>query len=184
MAVVVVQEITLIPFPVLKQARTLEPDGLAVAEGIVVGNGSGGNSQITFRGPTSHLYVLRKISGEATGSATTPGNMEWTGRAFWISDSSPGDGLFVTLASFPQSGAFTNKFVLTSVTANDLVKSTEKIPLGAVISRPSSSNGFYIVDAANNNAQTITIRVVFAAYRREALTVPGFLDTLQRGLVR
>jgi len=178
-AVVTTQEITLIPFPVRTQQRTLEPDGLAVAQGTILGDGSGGNSQITFRGPTSHLYVLRACSGQATGSATTPGNGEWTGRAFWIEDSSPGDGLFISIVGMAGSSAFSNKFATTSVSAKDLPESFSRIPLDAVISRPSSSNGFFIVDYDNITGQTIVIRVVFAAYRREALTVPGFLDGLR-----
>lgn len=178
MAVVTAVEIELIPFPVRIQQRTLEPDGLAVGQTSILGDGSGGNSQITFRGPTSHLYVLRQVSLQATGSATTPGNGEWTGRAFWIADSSAGDGLFVNIAGAAQSSAFSNRFVITSVTAKDLVDGFSRIPLGAVISRPSSSNGFFIIDYDNITGQTILARVVFTAYRREALTVPGFLDTL------
>lgn len=184
MAVVRVQEITLVPFPVREQRRTLEPDGLAIAEAVQASDGSGGNNQITFRGPTSHLYLLRQISVQATGISTSPANGEYTGRAFWIEDATPGDGLFVVLEGLAASSVFANKFVLTAIASRNLVDAFSRIPLGAVITRPSSANGFFITDLDNLTGQTITVRVVFTAYRREALTVPGFLDTLQAGTVR
>lgn len=139
--------------------------------------------QVTFRGPTSHLYILRAISEVSTPGAA-PGNQEWTGRAFWMDDGAGFTGTFVRLASLAQSAAFANRHVMTSVTAKDLVDGFERIPLGHVRSVPNSSNGFFIVDKQNIDSQVTTIAVIFTAYRREALTVPGFLDKLQSGLVR
>ena len=85
MAIVTAVTGELVPFPVEKQRRSLEPDGIFFAQIAVTGDGTGGNNQFRVRAPTSHLYVLRALHMEHVGT-TNPGSPVVTGFAEWLSD--------------------------------------------------------------------------------------------------
>lgn len=185
MAVVETRELALIPLPVRRQRGTLEPDGYAHATHAITGDASGGAVQVSFYAPTSHVYILRAFSMEVDGG-TDQGNGSILGRAFWLEDRTGMQGDFYGICNAATLTSHTNRDVQAASVGMELVEMYKHIPLGRArpVESTSTSNLFFVVSQQNVNTQVTTWSLLFAAYRVEAMRVPGFIDGLRSGLVR
>lgn len=180
----VVESVTarLVPFPVQKQRRTLEPDGILYGSRATAGDGSGGNIQHRYDAPTSHLYVLRSIHLEHAGT-TNPGSVAVTGFSEWLFDASSFVANFAVILRMSQAQFSASVWFNNGGDVVGLLEVFRNLILGT-ISPPLGANDITVVDFDNVNAQTSTSRLMWHAYRKEAFTVPGILDRLRSGLVR
>jgi len=174
-----------VPFPVRVQRRTLEPDGIAIASVLATGDGSGGNVLITIRADTNEFFYILKAWSSRVGGVSTPGQLVVFFSPQWINDINTGTSAFdiECLVNFEQHGV---NFRLRAGDIADVLRSVEIVPLGRVQALTAATQDLLVFNyEANVNLQVYDSQVLFYVYRKEALTVPGFLDQLVRpGLIR
>lgn len=174
-----------IPFPVQVQRRTLEPDGIAIASVDVTGDGSGGNVLITIRADTNEFFYILKVWSSRVGGVSTPNQLVVFFNPEWIRDINTGSSAFniECLVNFEQHGS---NFRLRAQDVAGVLRSVETLPLGQVQALSAATQDLMVFNYETNvNLQVYSSQVLFYVYRKEALTVPGFLNQLvQPALIR
>jgi len=180
--------VQLIPFPTRRQRATLEPDGVAIFALETTGDGSGGNVLVTIRADNNEFfYVLRSISPAASNTgAGDPGAAVVILNPAWIQDATAFTPVF-------QLEAYVDLVVTTTgvhrAIGRDIagaLQMAQHVPVGKVSPLTASTQDLALVNyILNVNSAVYRTMGVFFAYRKEALTVPGFLEALASpGLVR
>lgn len=176
-----------VAFPVRVQRRTLEPDGIALFSLKTDADASGGNVLVTVRADTNEFfYILKALSLRVNISAAQPGPVAVVWNPEWIED----------LQSFAQG--FNLELLLNlaeTTTANwrpqvqdvaAAIAAGKTMPLGKVRPLSATTQDLMLFNfVTNTDGADYFCQGVFYVYRKEALTVPGFLDQLVRpGLIR
>ena len=176
-----------VPFPVEVQRRTLEPDGIALFALQTAGDASGGNVLITVRSDDNEFfYILKAIALRVNTSVANPGPVTTVWNPEWIED----------LQSFAQGFNLEITTPVLEVSATQwrqpadqvagVLRAAETVPVGKVRPLSASTQDLMLFNwpTNTNNAGYFSMGL-FYVYRKEALTVPGFLDQLVRpGLTR
>lgn len=176
-----------VPFPVAVQRRTLEPDGIALFSLKTDADASGGNVLVTVRSDSNEFfYVLKVLSLRVNTSAAQPGPVVVVYNPEWIED-------LQTFAQGFNIELLTNLVETGSAVwrpeAQDMagiLRASESMPLGKVRPLSASTQDLMLFNfVTNTDGADYFSMGIFYAYRKEALTVPGFLNQLVRpGLVR
>ncbi len=185
MAVLGFATVQLRPFPVRTQRRTLEPDGIAFATSREAGDGSGGNVLVTIRADNNEFfYVLRAWTARVTASSS-PGQLIAVYNPEWIDDAAAFTISFNVEAQVSMV-AHGGNFRPASAGVADVLLAGQHLPLGKISPLTAATQNLMLFNFETNvNAGAYDTVVYFFAYRKEALTVPGFLEALASpGLVR
>lgn len=176
-----------VPFPVQIQRRTLEPDGIAIFSLATTGDGSGGNVLITVRSSDNEFfYVLRAVSLSVGPSAANPGPVVVIWNPEWVEDVSAFAAAFNLELVMDVLETTSANWRIQTLDVAGALSSGLTTPLGKVKALSSATQNLMLFNwATNTNAAVYRSQGIFYAYRKEALTVPGFLEALIRpGLVR
>jgi len=180
MAVLAFQTVQLIPFPTKVQRATLEPDGIAIASVLATGDGSGGNVLVTIRADSNEFFFVLKAWSSRVGAVSTPNQLVVFFNPEWIRDINIGSSAFNVecLVNFEQHGS---NFRVRAGDVADVLRAVATLPLGRVQALTAATQDLMAFNYETNvNLQAYDSQVVFYAYRKEALTVPGFLEALVR----
>jgi len=190
LAVAVLDFVTVqvVPFPVRVQRRTLEPDGLALFTVETTGDGSGGNVLVTVRADSNEFFFLLKTvsAGAENLGASDAGMVVMVFNPEWLND----------LSVFPTTfnlEAWVDLILTTTGVQRQVGRDVAgvlqlgaQMPLGKVSPLTSATQNLFLLNYNTNvNSAIYRSSGLFYAYRKEALTVPGFLEALiQPGLIR
>ncbi len=171
-----------VPFPVRRQRRTLEPDGIALFSLKTDADASGGNVLVTVRSDTNEFfYILKALSLGVNNAATQPGPAVVLFTPAWLSDLEvfPDAINFELLVNLAESTTGVWRPQGQDIAAGIMAGQT--VPLGKVRPLAIATQDLMLFNFVDNinNADYLT-KGLFYAYRKEALTVPGFLDQLVR----
>lgn len=171
-----------VPFPVRVQRRTLEPDGLAFFSLKTEGDASGGNVLITVRSDTNEFfYVLKSISLRVNISAANPGPVGIIWNPDWIEDLSAFSQVFNLELFSAVTETTTQNWRMQTRDVEGAIAAGLTMPMGKVKALTSATQNVMIFNwKTNTNGGDYFSQGIFYAYRKEALTVPGFLDALVR----
>lgn len=181
MAVVDFVTVQNVPFPSQRSARSLEPDGLGMFHVETTGDASGGNLLVTVRAASNEFfYLLKNVSaGVQNLGASDAGAVVFVFNPEWIND----------LSVFPTSfnlEVWCDLILSTTgvqrQVGRDVIGALQlgaTMPLGKVSPLTSATQNLFLVNY-NTNVLNAVYRSsgIFYAYRKEALTVPGFLESL------
>jgi len=177
-----------IGFPTLRQARTLEPDGIAVFANESTGDGSGGNVLITIRADqTEFLYILKTLVFRVNGSAANPGPVVAILNPEWVQDVQLSAEPYDIEMSIILREGVTTQWRADSTHVDSFLRICSTMPTGKITSLTTGqlTDLLRLNYPVNTNTAGYETVGTFFMYRREALTVPGFLDQLVRpGLIR
>jgi len=177
--------VQLIPFPTRIQRRTLEPDGIAVFQTQDTGDGSGGNLLVTVRADTNAFFYVLKAFTARVNAVSTPGELVVNYNPEWLNDVTASSVFFnveVALAFIAHGSTFRPDAIGVAAA----LRAGETLPLGKISALTSATQNLLLFNYETNvNAGVYSTVGMLYAYRKEALTVPGFLETLiQPGLLR
>jgi len=170
-----------VPFPVARQRRTLEPDGIALFSLATAGDGSGGNVLITVRADDNEFfYILRTIALRNNGSVANPGPVVVVSDPEWIDDlSSFSQGYNIEIATAVIETA-SAQWRMTPEGSAAAIAALATHPMGKVRPLSSATQNLILFNwPTNTDASTYHSMGIFYVYRKEALTVPGFLNQLR-----
>lgn len=183
MAVVDFVTVQHLPFPTRIQRRSLEPDGIAIFAVRTTGNGSGGNVLVTVRSDTAEFFYLLKSWNIRVASASTPGEFVFVFNPEWLEDVNSSPTAFNVEASMPVRAHGSN-FRIGSAGSAEVLRIAELVPLGKVAPLVGATQDLVLFNYETNvNTSTYDSVGMFWVYRKEALTVPGFLESLRNPLV-
>jgi len=172
-----------VPFPSLRQARSLEPDGIAVFANEETGDGSGGNVLITIRATSSEfLYVLQNFTLRVNTSAGQPGPVVCILNPEWIQDLQLSAEPYDIESSIILREGTSTVWRADSTHQDSFVRLCRTMPTGKIanLAQLATTNLMLFNYTTNTNLATYETVGTFYMYRREALTVPGFLEALVR----
>jgi len=173
------------PFPVRIQRRTLEPDGIAFATTQETGDGSGGNVLVTIRADNNEFFYVLQAWTVRVGAASSPGELVVVYNPEWIDD---GSAFSISFNSEMRVGMVAHgaNFRPTSAGVAEVLIAGRHLPLGKISPLVGATQNLMLFNFETNvNLGDYATAVYFYTYRKEALTVPGFLEALASpGLVR
>lgn len=172
-----------IAFPSLRSARSLEPDGIALFASDDTGDASGGTVLITVRADSSEfLYVLQTFTVRVNNSTPNPGPVNVLIQPEWVADQSQFASPYDIQGSVLLKETPLTTWRMAMETAYPIVDMARTMPTGKIrgFQATTTTNLVLFQYRANElNALYSTVGT-FYMYRREALTVPGFLEALLR----
>lgn len=169
-----------IPFPTRVQRQTLEPDGIAIASILATGDGSGGNVLVTVRDDTNEFFYILKAWSARVGAVSTPNQLVVFFPSGWIQDVNTGTSVWDVemVVNFEQHGS---NFRLSAADIADVLRAVQQLPIGRIQQLTATTQDLMVFNFETNvNLQSYECQALFYAYRKEALTVPGFLEALVR----
>lgn len=172
-----------VAFPSLRSARSLEPDGIALFANQETGDGSGGNVLVTIRSDTSEfLYVLKTVAFRVNTSAANPGPVASVLNPEWIQDVQLDTGDISVEAAIILRETTSTNWRMDAAQAYGFVKLCATVPAGKIekLQALATTNLALFNYPTNTSGATYTTVGFFYMYRREALTIPGFLEALVR----
>jgi len=188
MAVVDFVTVQHVPFPVKTQRRTLEPDGIAIFMLETTGDASGGNVLVTVRSDTNEFFYLLKAMtpGISNLGASDGGACVVIYNPEWLND-------LQSFTPFLNMEAYIDLVISTTgvnrAIGRDLAGALQlgaQLPMGKVSPLTSATQNLFLFNYTVNVLNAVYRSAgLFYTYRKEALTVPGFLESLiTPGLVR
>ncbi len=154
----------------------------------VTGDGSGGNVLITIRADSNEfLYVLKSVTFRVNSSAGNPGPVVSIISPDWIQDLQSSAEPFNLESSIILREGVSTFWRADSTHVDSFVRIASTIPTGkiATLQALTTTNLALFNYPTNTNLADYETVGHFYMYRKEALTVPGFLEALVRpALVR